>query len=505
MHDKKHNDEIVLIPQPSESPDDPLNWPLRKKVLVFATVAFAAFAAQMSPNSNQLTFTEQGPVYHKTTANMLNSVAAALAGWVAGPFFIIPMTGVVGRCSVILWSLVGIFACQLWGAEMTHANDFIPFTISRLFAGLFGAVPAILGSGYIIDMFFLHQRGKAFAVFEVLIILAVVGGGTLSGFIAEKNPWNYVFWWTLGPIGGAIVSVLLFIDDTTFDRDNGIIGRPPLSRNWIINRVQTFLPGTATQPSGKATAWIKKTVIPLQITFAPITLLTGTYIFIFLGLPILQASTLAAYVVPPPEAGGYGFSPLQIACFTFTAWIGMVAAQVYGYFFNDKVPLWLARRRGGTWHTEYRLANTLLPSIVMPIAMGIYGAGLQYHLNYMVLALGSFLIWFSALLALPVCYNYIVECFLHHPVEASVSLNAYRVSFGLMSVFIVTQWQAAVGIGWMWGMGAFLIVFVDILMIGIILKGHVVREWTVKLNPRIAFTEDGAKVTAHLEGGVSKG
>lgn len=183
----------------------------------------------------------------------------------------------------------------------------------------------------------------------------------------------------------------------------------------------------------------------------------------------------------------------------------MVAAQVYGYFFNDKVPLWLARRRGGTWHTEYRLANTLLPSIVMPIAMGIYGAGLQYHLNYMVLALGSFLIWFSALLALPVCYNYIVECFLHHPVEASVSLNAYRVSFGLMSVFIVTQWQAAVGIGWMWGMGAFLIVFVDILMIGIILKGHVVREWTVKLNPRIAFTEDGAKVTAHLEGGVSKG
>ena len=86
----------------------------------------------------------------------------------------------------------------------------------------------------------------------------------------------------------------------------------------------------------------------------------------------------------------------------------MIAAEVYGYFFNDKLPLWLARRRGGTWLTEYRLSNVLLPSIILPIALGIYGAALQYHLHYMVLALGSFLIWFGALLALPVCYNYII-------------------------------------------------------------------------------------------------
>lgn len=101
---------------------------------------------------------------------------------------------------------------------------------------------------------------------------------------------------------------------------------------------------------------------------------------------------------------------------------------------------------------------------------------------------------FAALLALPVCYNYIVECFVHHPVEASVSLNAYRVSFGILSVFIITDWQAATGVGWMWGMGAFLIVLVDIMMVFIVLRGHVVRQWTVKLNPSIANTEDGDKV-----------
>lgn len=212
----------------------------------------------------------------------------------------------------------------------------------------------------------------------------------------------------------------------------------------------------------------------------------------------MQASTLAAYLEPPVEAGGYGFSSLQMAFFTLTAWVGIIGAQVYGYFFNDKVPLWLARRRGSTWHTEYRLANTILPSIILPIGLGIYGAGLEYHLHFMVLALGSFLIWFGALLALPVCYNYIIECFLHHPVEASVSLNAYRVSFGLMSVFIVTQWEAAVGLGWMWGMGAFLILLVDIIMVGIIWKGHVVRRWTSLVSRSIAVTEDGTKIRAKV-------
>ena len=210
----------------------------------------------MSPNANQLTFVLQIPTYHKTQTDLLNSVAAALAGWVAGPFIIIPFAAVIGRGAVVFWSLIGIFACQIWAGEMTGPNDYISFTISRLFAGLFGAIPAILGSGYIIDMFCLHQRGKAFAIFEVLIIFAVVGGGTLGGFIAQSKPWDYVFWWTLGPVGAAIITTFLFVQDTGFDRANGIPQNRNLPTGWVANRIATFFPGTRTQPSGKAREFV---------------------------------------------------------------------------------------------------------------------------------------------------------------------------------------------------------------------------------------------------------
>lgn len=199
----------------------------------------------------------QVPAYRKTPVDLLNSVAASLAGWMAGPFIITPLAAAFGRSSVILWSLVGTAACQIWAANMTGPDDFIPFVISRLICGLFGVIPAIMGTGFIIDMFFLHQRGKAFAIFEVLIIFAVVGGGTIGGFIAEKRPWQYVFWWTLGPIGAAILGVFFFVHDTTFDRKEGAVRRAPLPASYVSNRIATFFPGTKTQPSGKGAELVR--------------------------------------------------------------------------------------------------------------------------------------------------------------------------------------------------------------------------------------------------------
>ena len=37
-HHRKTKGDIVLIPQPSDDPNDPLNWPLWKKALAFMPV-----------------------------------------------------------------------------------------------------------------------------------------------------------------------------------------------------------------------------------------------------------------------------------------------------------------------------------------------------------------------------------------------------------------------------------------------------------------------------------
>ena len=277
----------------------------------------------------------QIPTYKKTQNDIIYSVAAALAGFMAGPFLLIPISNLIGRSSVILWSLIATMVCQIWAAEMTGANDYIPFVLSRLMYGLFGILPAILGSGYIMDMFFLHQRGKAFAVFEITIIFAVIGSGTFGGFIAQSRLWPYVFWWTVGPLVATMMLVFSFVEDTGFNRDPNTINRAPLQKNWIANRVATFLPGTQTvfgiglhdlvslpeydlvytssNDEMINQASDTQCLHPICHPFTPIMLLVGTLVFIALDIPIIQASIQSIYLQTTIEASGYGFSPLQNA------------------------------------------------------------------------------------------------------------------------------------------------------------------------------------------------
>lgn len=199
---------------------------------------------------------------------------------------------------------------------------------------------------------------------------------------------------------------------------------------------------------------------------------------------------LTVFLQEPEKEGGYGFTPQQNAEFTFSFWFGTILAQIYGHYLNDSLPLWLCRKRGGTWSPKYRLHTLWLPSLVLlPIGLGIFGVALRYHTHYMVLALGVFLITFSTMLSVPVTVSYVIECFRQYPVETSAIMGAYRLTFGLGVPFFITPWEKAVGIGWVFGMAAFFSIASFILLL--MWKGDEIRKMSFK---GFASTEEGFKL-----------
>ncbi len=72
----------------------------------------------------------------------------------------------------------------------------------------------------------------------------------------------------------------------------------------------------------------------------------------------------------------------------------------------------------------------------------------RYHLHYMVLALGVFLIMFGGTYSTPITVNYITECFPTSALEVSVIMAVYRQIFGLSLPFFVLPWKSRVGAGW---------------------------------------------------------
>lgn len=168
-----------------------------------------------------------------------------------------------------------------------------------------------------------------------------------------------------------------------------------------------------------------------------------------------------------------------------------------GWSIGDAIPLWASRRFShGVWGPEYRLWNIILPGFVSPIGLGIFGAALQYHLHFMVLALGLFLVVFAATLSVPVCINYATECFLTSANEVAVAMNMYRLGFSIALGFFIFPWEAAVGPGWVFGMAAFFDIFVGILVALLAWRGQALR----RISPKLLFvTEDGEKVKSTEE------
>jgi hypothetical protein len=65
----------------------------------------------------------------------------------------------------------------------------------------------------------------------------------------------------------------------------------------------------------------------------------------------------------------------------------------------------------------------------------------------------------SACSAAPcVTVNYLSECFTHNVEETAIVLNTARIAFGLSVAFYITPWVTAIGVGWAYGLMAFIMI-----------------------------------------------
>lgn len=130
----------------------------------------------------------------------------------------------------------------IWSATMTHEDQYIPFVIARLFGGFFGGNAAALGADTILDLFFLHQRGRGLTVLNLSFLGGVVVGPTLSGFIVGNAAWPVQFWWSNGLEAIIIVLSFFFLEDTYYDRaSNAYEQRKAWPDAFLAKRTATFL------------------------------------------------------------------------------------------------------------------------------------------------------------------------------------------------------------------------------------------------------------------------
>ena len=143
--------------------EDPLNWPIALKVFVLVQVSLLSSLGGINVAIFNPAYVPMAKELHVSTirASYQSTTCIALAG--VAPFLWVPLSNKYGRRPVLLGTTLLSFIPILGSA---YAKTFNQLIAARIFNGSFPAAFA-LGPAVVVDMFFVHQRGRAMGVFTV--------------------------------------------------------------------------------------------------------------------------------------------------------------------------------------------------------------------------------------------------------------------------------------------------------------------------------------------------
>ncbi|KAI1660714.1 MFS general substrate transporter [Daldinia decipiens] len=246
---------IELSPQPSEDPDDPLNWPLWKKHLnLGALLSMVALVGTM-----------------KTAYISVNSVIAmeelasytAVVALTAAPLMVSAITGLAsliisriwGKRPVYLISMVMIFIGTAWNTRVR--GDLAQNMAARIFQGLgWGAFDTlVLGSIY--DTYFEHERQSKIILYYAISVATMLGSPLLGGIIASAGPRGFELQFEIMSafLTLSILLLVLGAPETMYDRATLDVQIPTIQRSQSLWPNITYTKEAAMKYIAKMKPW----------------------------------------------------------------------------------------------------------------------------------------------------------------------------------------------------------------------------------------------------------
>lgn len=173
-------------------PDNPYNWPRRKKLFVFFTAIVTVINSTLGSSlpSGAITFIAED--FHVTQRVQLPlPISCFLAGYIFGPAICGPLSENNGRKYV----LFGFFlTATIFTMACAVAPNWPSLLFFRFVCGFGFSGPIAIVSGIFADIYSdPSARGMAMAWFIVATTAGPIAAPIISGFIAENTTWRWVF------------------------------------------------------------------------------------------------------------------------------------------------------------------------------------------------------------------------------------------------------------------------------------------------------------------------
>lgn len=470
----KGESSIVLVPQPTNDPNDPLSWtPKRKRDAIFWAMTWCFFAAAiisgLSPAYLQIEADTGISVADLSTGNGLLYL---FLGW--GTLITQNFALNYGRRPTLVFSIMAMTFINLWSAYVKSRSEFF---VNRVIMGIISSPMETLIEVIIDDLFFVHQRGLYMGLYSWMLWCGAFLCPVASGFVSEALGWRWIQY-ILSIVGGAVsILTFFFFEETMFYRPASnaaeIIGTPepkndtsdieagPEKRQTadsktpqaigglssMDSRVDTD--GTSASPKGsnsntslsKLRLWgfrdhrkpvhFKLFFLPFRLLQFPTVLFAGLLVGGILSWYNVVGGSLALILGNPP----YNFNSNVIGLFYLASVIGVSIGCLITAWASDALSVWMSRRHGGMMEPEHRLWLFIVAIIAHPIGCILYGVGGAYGIHWVGIAFGIAIISVTFPLGTSLSFTYVLDSFKEVAGEGFVSIILIRNSMGKYKYF----------------------------------------------------------------------
>lgn len=528
---KTTKDGIILHPQPSDSPNDPLNWgkwtKLYQMILLCFVTGFTA-ATSNDAGSIQDTLNESYGISYDS----MNVGAGVLFASIGLCTYILgPTSSLYGRKITYLICIILGLGGAIWFGRAKTSSDSI---WSQLFVGASEGCAEATVQLSISDMYFSHQLSTTLTFYILSTSVGTYLGPLIAGFIVEYADYHWVGY-TAAIISFILILVLIFTQyETSFDRKAyyGKIDSLSTSSNEGFTKLEkekstkkmSSTPRIDTVDSDglKSTKHMYGTGAgePRKCYWERVKLITLSsnlkgcgfkqyYTLLFMMLRVfwfppvilsgilwgLQDAFLTFYLTteddqyydPPWNYSNNGVALMNVPCA-----IGALIGCLYAGWFSDQVVMRIAHHRGGIHEAEDYLWMLITILIVDPIGLMIFAVGTDREWSWKITyTVGLGFIGFSFGCAGDIAMSYLMSSYPKMILEGMIGVSLINNGIGCIFTFACSPWLDAMGNTNTYAILTALQILVCLMVIPFMKYGKRMRKWTKKYYISYIETRDG--------------
>ncbi|KAH8666313.1 major facilitator superfamily domain-containing protein [Xylariales sp. PMI_506] len=458
-----------LIPQPSDDPNDPLNWSSKKKHLILYIIALTALLPDYGSATGAVVLEIQAAEWGMTADEVNHSQVGNVFMLGAGGIFVVALSAYFCRLPVMFYWILLALATAIWCAA---ATTFDSFMAARILNGFFATVAQVGGLMFIQDMFFFHERARKINVWASFFVVSPYVGPLFAAFMVAAKPWPTPFWVYSAETALCLILITLFVDETFYDRRIPASEQPPRgSRVSRLLGIAQFRSRHLRNSFGQA--WIR----PLRALTKPTVLISTLYYLLTFAWVVGINTTLSLFLTPV-----YGFGPDQIGYFYFTPIVAVILGELTGHFLHDVIAKQYIRSHNGHFEPEVRLRAIFISLPFMVVGLVLLGQSLGREWHYMAAAISWGLYVFGIMITTVAISSYNLDCYPEASGEVSAWVNNSRTLGGFIVSYFQVTWATVEGTQLSFGIQAAICAAAFLLILLLLWKGKAMRIWAGPLH-----------------------